>query len=49
MFDNGQNKCIDCPIGFYQNEEGSFYCKPCSAMMTTIKAASVNDGLCIGL
>lgn len=47
MFDKGQNKCVDCPIGFYQDVEGSFYCKPCDAMKTTIKGGAEKSDLCI--
>ncbi|CAD5118429.1 DgyrCDS7137 [Dimorphilus gyrociliatus] len=47
MFDKTTSQCVECPIGFYQNEEGSFFCKPCDSMKTTLAKESNNVNQCI--
>ncbi|XP_048256923.1 uncharacterized protein LOC124140301 isoform X3 [Haliotis rufescens] len=45
-FDNAGNTCLPCPIGFYQNMTGQFFCYPCSVEKTTRTTASISEGQC---
>lgn len=31
------SKCTQCPVGYYQDEQGKSSCKPCSHGRTTVK------------
>ncbi|XP_067672504.1 uncharacterized protein [Haliotis asinina] len=46
MFDYTNNKCFPCPIGFYQNMTGQFFCYPCSVEKTTRGTASISEAQC---
>ena len=42
---NGESKCQDCPLHFYQDEPGQSRCKPCPKdyMTESIKTVSINQ------
>lgn len=48
FFDTKSDACQPCATGFYQDEEGKFYCKPCEVGLTTKTEGSDSEDDCIG-
>ena len=48
MFDENTNDCIKCPVGFYQDLDAQFDCKPCPDGKSTIKRGSRSSDSCLG-
>ncbi|CAH1793745.1 unnamed protein product [Owenia fusiformis] len=45
-FDKTSDSCEKCPIGFYQQDEGQFFCWPCPVDKTTAENGTVNASQC---
>jgi hypothetical protein len=45
-FNNANNACENCPLGFYQNTTGLFYCLPCPVDKTTRQTGAIYESDC---
>lgn len=48
-YNDGNDVCIPCAIGFYQDQDDQFYCKPCDADKTTTLTGTEKEEDCKGM
>ncbi|KAJ8300893.1 hypothetical protein KUTeg_022412 [Tegillarca granosa] len=47
FFNKTADNCVKCPIGKYQDEDGSLDCKQCPEGTSTVKNGTTNSSLCL--
>lgn len=45
-YDKTSGSCTQCPVGYYQDTAGLFFCYPCDAEKTTLNSGSTSSNQC---